>query len=70
MEGYHALRIQPEVMKFSSQGRPDKDLAETQTALDAFLPPHDTEVHNCAVVLATTGELVGIGGVRQGIFSK
>lgn len=70
VEAYHSLRAQPEVMKYSFQGRPDKDLAESQTALDASLPPHDTEAHRCAIVLAATGELVGMGGCRQGTFSK
>ncbi|KAK7750117.1 hypothetical protein SLS62_007985 [Diatrype stigma] len=68
LEAYHAMRVQPEVMKYSLQGRPDRDLAESQAALDAFLPPRDTEVHNCVVALAATGELVGVGGCRLGMF--
>ena len=70
MESYHALRAQPEVMLFSFKGRPDKDLAETQEALDRFLPPGDRDAHNYAVLLAATGELIGGGGYKPGLFSK
>jgi RimJ/RimL family protein N-acetyltransferase len=65
LEGLHALRAQPEVMIFTGQGRPDVDLAETQTRMDRFLPPHDAANFNCVVCLAATGELVGVGGVHR-----
>ncbi|KAI1251676.1 hypothetical protein MGN70_006244 [Eutypa lata] len=68
LESYHALRGQPEVMLFSFKGRPDKDLAETQEALDRFLPPRDRDAHNYAVLLAATGELIGGGGYKPGLF--
>ncbi|KAH8899426.1 acyl-CoA N-acyltransferase [Thozetella sp. PMI_491] len=62
LAGYHSLRLQPEVMHFSSQGRADKDLAETQSRLDIFLPPKDTDTYNFALCLRETGEFIGTGG--------
>ncbi|KAK7970148.1 hypothetical protein PG988_009221 [Apiospora saccharicola] len=37
LAGLHALRTQPEAMTGTRLGRPDRDLAETQGALDFFL---------------------------------
>ncbi len=55
LPAYHALRSQPEVMAYSSQGRPDRDAAESRGHLGAFLPPHgDTATYNCAVCLAAS----------------
>ncbi|KAK0746352.1 acetyltransferase [Schizothecium vesticola] len=61
----HLLRIQPEVMKWTAQGRPDATLAETQAKLDPFLPPNDAATFNFAICLRATGELIGIGGNHQ-----
>ena len=36
-----ALRLQPEAMAGTRQGRPDRSDEETQRALDHFLPPND-----------------------------
>ncbi|KAH8657894.1 GNAT domain-containing protein [Xylariales sp. PMI_506] len=65
LPGYHALRSEPEVMAFTSLGRVDVDLAESQKRLDAFLPPNDADTSNVAVLLAATGELIGVGGVHR-----
>ncbi|KAL6899987.1 acyl-CoA N-acyltransferase [Trichoderma evansii] len=61
----HILRTQPEVMANSPQGRPDKDLEETQQRLNLFLPPKDETTYNCAICLRETGEMIGIGGCHQ-----
>ncbi|UKZ84321.1 uncharacterized protein TrAFT101_000234 [Trichoderma asperellum] len=61
----HILRTQPEVMANNPQGRPDKDLEETQRKLSPFLPPNDEKTYNCAICLKETGELIGIGGCHQ-----
>lgn len=61
----HVLRTQPEVMANSPQGRPDKDLEETQQRLSPFLPPNDEITYNCAICLKDTGELIGIGGCHK-----
>ncbi|PNP43669.1 hypothetical protein TGAMA5MH_04641 [Trichoderma gamsii] len=61
----HILRTQPEVMANSPQGRPDKDLEETQQRLSPFLSPNDEKTFNCAICLKDTGELIGIGGCHQ-----
>ncbi len=61
----HVLRTQPEVMQFTSLGRVDVDLAETQTRLDPFLPPNDTLTHNCAICWKETGEVIGSGGCHR-----
>lgn len=61
----HILRTQPEVMANSPQGRPDKDLEETQQRLNLFLSPNDEKTYNCAICLKETGEMIGIGGCHQ-----
>lgn len=62
LESYHRLRSQPEVMIFTSQGRPDADLVETQAKLDLFTSPRGDEMYVLAVVAKDTGELVGTAG--------
>ncbi|KAF2966587.1 hypothetical protein GQX73_g6956 [Xylaria multiplex] len=59
----HALRTQSEVMACTALGRVDGSLAETQAKLDPFLPPRDAETYNPGIYLASTGELIGFGGV-------
>ncbi|KAK1830320.1 GNAT domain-containing protein, partial [Podospora conica] len=61
----HVLRTQPEVMKWTGQGRPDASLAETQARLNPSLPPNDVATFNFAICLRATGELIGIGGNHQ-----
>ncbi|ROW03774.1 hypothetical protein VMCG_05446 [Cytospora schulzeri] len=67
----HALQRQPEVMRWTSKGRPDADEAETARKLAEFLPPHDARTFNWAICLregegegSGEGELIGIGGVH------
>lgn len=64
LEAYHTLRTDPEIMKWTVQGRPDRDLAETQEKLDLFLPPNDVLKSNWAICLRESGEFIGIGGVH------
>jgi RimJ/RimL family protein N-acetyltransferase len=52
-------------MIFTIVGRVDKDLAETQTKIDTFLPPNDVETYNFAICLAATGEVIGLGGMHK-----
>ncbi|KAK5636454.1 hypothetical protein RRF57_012166 [Xylaria bambusicola] len=59
----HALRTQPEVMVCTALGRIDADISETQAKLDPFLPPGDADTYNPGICLASTGELIGLGGV-------
>ena len=62
LEALHALRLQPEVMVWTSQGKPDADIDATRQNLARQLPPRDIEGYNCAICLAETGEFIGIGG--------
>ncbi|KAH7153150.1 GNAT domain-containing protein [Dactylonectria macrodidyma] len=62
LNGLHALRAQPEVMIWSMQGRPDKDLDETKPSIVRHIPPLDVDHYNWAICLASTGEIIGIGG--------
>lgn len=62
LEGLHALRAQPEVMTWSIQGRPDKDLEETSINLARQVSPVEIQRYNWAICLASTGEIIGIGG--------
>ncbi|KAI1338328.1 acyl-CoA N-acyltransferase [Xylariaceae sp. FL0016] len=60
----HSLRAQPEVMQYTSAGRPERDEAESQVWLNRFLPPRDVETYNFALCDRVSGELVGVGGVH------
>ncbi|KAM3543160.1 hypothetical protein ARSEF1564_003965 [Beauveria bassiana] len=62
LASFHELRTQPEVMIYTSQGRPDASLAETQTKLDPFLSPRGDDLYVLAVVERATGLLVGSVG--------
>ncbi|KAL8285399.1 hypothetical protein RB601_006295 [Gaeumannomyces tritici] len=65
LNAVHVLRTQPEVMVWTSTGRGDKDMAETQHKLDNYLPPNDVETFNCAICWRETGELIGMGGSHR-----
>ncbi|KAI1642078.1 acyl-CoA N-acyltransferase [Daldinia loculata] len=64
LQAYHELRLQPEAMACSRQGRPDHDIEETRSALNKFLPPHSDETFLYGVFLPSTGELIGEGGIH------
>lgn len=71
LAGLHALRTQPEAMAGTRQGRPDRDLIETQVALDFFLGNHSngggepaSPSYLWGAFLRSTGELIGEGGVH------
>lgn len=65
LNAVHVLRTQAEVMVWTSTGRGDKDMAETQSKLDLYLPPNDVETFNCAICWRETGELIGMGGSHR-----
>lgn len=63
LNDFHLLRIQPEVMKWTSQGKPDTDLAQTEKVLADRLPGTDGEsAYEFAICWAETGEMIGTGG--------
>lgn len=61
----HKLRTQAEVMQWSSVGRVDADLAETQSKITPFLPPNDAHTFNFCIFLRETGAFVGEGGCHK-----
>ncbi|RFU74947.1 acyl- n-acyltransferase [Trichoderma arundinaceum] len=63
LDGFHLLRIQPEVMKWTSQGKPDTDLEHTRKVLENRLPGAEGEsAYEFAICWAETGEMIGTGG--------
>ncbi|KAI2616712.1 acyl-CoA N-acyltransferase [Hypoxylon sp. NC1633] len=64
LQAYHELRSQPEAMTGTSLGRPDRNIDETRAALNAFLSPNDSTAFLFGAFLASTGELIGEGGVQ------
>ncbi|POR35796.1 Uncharacterized protein TPAR_04006 [Tolypocladium paradoxum] len=62
LEGWHALRLQPEVMKWTSQGRPDKDLEWSRERFVKRLAPAGDARYEFIICLAETGEMIGTGG--------
>lgn len=67
-EELHVLRTQPEVMTWTARGTVDKDLEATREFLSKRLAPHDGVNYDFAICLASTGELIGMGGshLREG----
>ncbi|KAM0352689.1 hypothetical protein ACHAO7_002607 [Fusarium culmorum] len=57
-----AVRTEPEGMIWSTQGRPDIEMEETQKSLDRRLPPNDVKGYDWLISLTETGEFVGLGG--------
>lgn len=70
LEQLRLLRLQQEVMQWTSAGRVDLDEAETEAWLAKFLPPNDALTHSSAITLKETGEVIGCGGTHDmsGIF--
>ncbi|KAL6244310.1 hypothetical protein RBB50_008552 [Rhinocladiella similis] len=63
LAGFHILRTQPAVMKWTSQGRPDVNEQASQTWMNLFLPPNDATTFNFAVEeRSKPGEVIGITG--------
>lgn len=65
LEAMHVLQTQEEVMRCTTSGRIDKDLEETKTKLDKWLPPNDLSTFNYALCLKETGEFIGLGGCHS-----
>ncbi|OTA55793.1 acyl-CoA N-acyltransferase [Hypoxylon sp. EC38] len=64
LEAYHELRSQPEAMTGTKRGTPDRDIDESRSALQDFLSPKDSNVFLFGIFLASTGALIGDGGVH------
>ncbi|KAJ5134287.1 hypothetical protein N7448_000688 [Penicillium atrosanguineum] len=62
LEALYTLRREEDVMQWTSAGRIDRDIEETRSKLNLFLPPNDAASFNCAICLKDTGEFIGIGG--------
>lgn len=61
----HLLRGQQKVMRWTSRGRPDTNLDETEEWLTRFLAPNDVNTYNFAICLKETGEFIGCGGCHK-----
>ncbi len=64
VDAYFAMRSQPEVMHYTMKGQPDKDISQSQAALNKFLPPKDVGIFQFGICLRETGELIGTGGCQ------
>jgi RimJ/RimL family protein N-acetyltransferase len=64
-DAMHVLRTQPEVMIWTSVGRPDADMEATKKNMSLRYPPHDVSNYDFAICVAKTGELIGVGGSHQ-----
>ncbi|KXJ89354.1 GNAT domain-domain-containing protein [Microdochium bolleyi] len=63
LDAFHALRTQPEVMAKTFRPRIDRDINETRTLLESLQSPNDGNSWRFGAFLASTGELIGDGGV-------
>jgi RimJ/RimL family protein N-acetyltransferase len=64
-EGLFPMRAQQEVMMWTSQGAPDKDLEETRKWVSQRLPPHHETDFSYVISLLETGEVIGTGGTYR-----
>ncbi|KAJ4418692.1 hypothetical protein N0V85_001343 [Neurospora sp. IMI 360204] len=67
LEALHELRTQPEVMIWTSAGKPDSSLDETKVKLDCFLTPEgNNKSFNYAICFKEDpSKLIGIGGCHN-----
>lgn len=65
LEAWHALRLQPEVMKWTGQGVPDKDLEWSRERFVKRLAPKGDTTYEFMICLASTGEMIGTGGCHK-----
>ncbi|RBR04559.1 uncharacterized protein FIESC28_11542 [Fusarium coffeatum] len=61
-EDLHPMRVQQEVMKWTSQGAPDKSIEETRKWTLTRLPPNHEIDFSYVISLLETGEVIGAGG--------
>ncbi|KAJ6443066.1 GCN5-related N-acetyltransferase (GNAT) domain-containingprotein [Purpureocillium lavendulum] len=65
LAGWHALRLQPEVMQWTSQGHPDRDVEWSRERLQGRLAPEGDAKYEFIICLADTGEMIGTGGCHM-----
>jgi RimJ/RimL family protein N-acetyltransferase len=59
------MRAQQEVMMWTSQGAPDKDIEQTRSWASQRLPPHHETDFSYVVSLIETGQVIGAGGTYR-----
>ncbi|KAL4724582.1 hypothetical protein ACLX1H_008024 [Fusarium chlamydosporum] len=64
-EHLHPMRAQKEVMMWTAQGAPDKDLEETKKWASQRLPPYHETDFSYVISLLETGEVIGTGGTYK-----
>lgn len=64
LAAYRELRTQPEVMINTKKGCVDNTVEETKKEMQKFLSPTNNHKFLFGVFLASTGELIGEGGVH------
>lgn len=65
LAAWHAMRSQPEVMTWTSQGAPDRDEARSRELLAHRLGPSADAKYDFVICLADSGEMVGVGGCHR-----
>ncbi|UNI23659.1 hypothetical protein JDV02_009466 [Purpureocillium takamizusanense] len=65
LDGWHALRVQPEVMQWTSQGHPDPDVAWSREQMKKRLAPQGDAKYEFVICIAETGEMIGTGGCHM-----
>ncbi|KAF4448443.1 hypothetical protein F53441_8167 [Fusarium austroafricanum] len=64
-EDLFPMRAQQEVMMWTAQGVPDKDLEETRKWASQRLPPHHETDFSYVISLLETGQVIGTGGTYR-----
>lgn len=61
-ELFRVIRSQPDIMVWTARGTPDESIESTKEFIQKRLPPNDATNYDFIICLASTGEMIGIGG--------
>ncbi|KAI0169361.1 acyl-CoA N-acyltransferase [Hypoxylon sp. FL1284] len=65
LDGIYIIHRQPEPMKYTMRGRIDDDKTVTRENMAKYMPPNDLHTYSNVICLASTGEIIGTGGVSR-----
>ncbi|KAJ2979152.1 hypothetical protein NQ176_g3428 [Zarea fungicola] len=64
LQAIHEMRSDPEVAQWSATGIPDAEVEVTRQMLEKG-KENSLEKHDCAICLASTGQVIGVGGQHR-----
>jgi RimJ/RimL family protein N-acetyltransferase len=61
-EMFRVIRSQPDIMIWTARGTVDESIESTRDFIKKRLSPHDATNYDFIICLASTGEMIGVGG--------